>query len=100
VQLRPGARLRSQVSDVAVVVVSVTGDVVVECGGVEMLPIDGSERDPVTREPDQGVTLLGKRYADPDGCVEVLCTKGGPGALTCQGRTMQVKDAKALPSSD
>jgi hypothetical protein len=44
--------------------------------------------------------VLGKRYTDDSSNIEVLCTKGGAGTLTCEGRVMLPKDAKPLPSSD
>ena len=45
-------------------------------------------------------TLVGKRYADEDSGLEVLCAKPGPGALAVDGREVPVKGAKPLPSSD
>lgn len=53
--------------------------------------------------PDSGLdepVLLGKRYTDEESGLELLCTKAGPGTLTCAGRVMPLKDAKPLPSSD
>ena len=47
-----------------------------------------------------GGTLLGKRYVDKDGTVELLCVKAGQGALAIDGVALQTKDAKPLPSSD
>ena len=44
--------------------------------------------------------LLGKRYADDDLGLELLCTRAGTGALTVDGRPLLVKGAKPLPSSD
>ena len=45
-------------------------------------------------------TLMGKRYAEPDVGLELLCTKPGAGTLTCNGAPIALKDAKPLPSSD
>jgi hypothetical protein len=45
-------------------------------------------------------TLIGKRYIDGGDRIEVLCTKGGEGALTLDGEPLVVKQAKALPASD
>jgi hypothetical protein len=44
--------------------------------------------------------LLGKRYADDDLGLELLCTRAGTGALTVDGRPLLLKGAKPLPSSD
>jgi hypothetical protein len=44
--------------------------------------------------------LLGKRYVDGDGTVELLCTSPGTGELSCDGVPMTVKAATALPASD
>lgn len=41
---------------------------------------------------------LGKRYVCEVCGTEVLCTKGGAGALTCCDREMKIKGAKPLPS--
>ncbi|MDP9820794.1 hypothetical protein J2S59_000603 [Nocardioides massiliensis] len=43
---------------------------------------------------------LGKRYFDENTGLEVLCSKGGAGPLMVDGRLLQVRGAKALPSSD
>jgi hypothetical protein len=45
-------------------------------------------------------TLIGKRYVDESGSVELLCTSSGAGALTCDGAPMTIKSAKPLPASD
>lgn len=99
--LRPGQKLNSAVSDAQMVVVKAPDtDVEVSCGGVPMLADDqggaGGELDQSLGEGP----LLGKRYADEDLGVELLCTKAGDGALTVDGRILPVKGAKPLPSSD
>ena len=45
-------------------------------------------------------TLLGKRYADDELGLELLCTQGGDGALSIGDTPLLVKGAKPLPSSD
>jgi len=45
-------------------------------------------------------TMLGKRYVDDASGIEVLCTKAGVGTITFDGRTLLLKEAKPLPSSD
>ena len=44
--------------------------------------------------------LVGKRYADEETGLEVLCAKPGPGTLSADGREVPIKGAKPLPSSD
>ena len=43
---------------------------------------------------------LGKRYADEELGLELLCTRAGAGALTADGAVLGLKGAKPLPSSD
>ncbi|HUZ10867.1 MAG TPA: hypothetical protein VMU76_11945 [Acidimicrobiales bacterium] len=43
---------------------------------------------------------LGKRYADEDLGLELLCTKAGSGTLAVDGRPLALKGVKQLPSSD
>jgi len=43
---------------------------------------------------------LGKRYKCSICGSEALCTKAGDGPLTCDGKEMQVQEAKPIPSSD
>jgi hypothetical protein len=45
-------------------------------------------------------TLIGKRYVDADGQVELLCTFSGAGELSCDGVAMTIRAAKPLPASD
>jgi hypothetical protein len=47
-----------------------------------------------------GGTQLGKRYADADDDIELLCVKPGTGTLTLNGDALDIKAAKQLPSSD
>ena len=56
-----------------------------------------------TAQPDVGfddATVVGKRYADEEAGIEVLCTKGGQGTLSVGSTVLPVKGAKPLPSSD
>ena len=98
---KPGSRWKSAVCNTEVAVVRPAKDVILQCGGHEMIPI-GAER-PAGGAPaagQDGGTLLGKRYADTESGVEVLCTKPGAGSLAVDGRAMGFKEAKRLPSSD
>lgn len=101
-KLRPGQKLHSAVCDAQVVVVKAPeGDVEVGCGGAPLLD-DGEQADGTpTLDPSLGEgPLLGKRYADDDLGLELLCTRAGTGALTVEGRPLPLKGAKPLPSSD
>lgn len=101
-ELRPGLRLESATCDTQVVVVKApkdTTEVDVRCGGEPMREIGtGGDRLPVSIEGDP--TLLGKRYADEELGLELLCTQGGAGALSIGTQPLLVKGAKPLPSSD
>jgi hypothetical protein len=100
-QLKPGLRLESATCDAQVVVVKSTkgGDIDLRCGGAPMRELGtGGERSPVTTEGDSA--LLGKRYANEELGIEVLCTQAGAGALAVGEEPLLVKGAKPLPSSD
>jgi hypothetical protein len=102
VDLKPGARLRSSADATEVVVVRApSGPVDLLCGGHPMQPIDA---DPAANSAIQdgfgGGTKLGKRYADEEVGIELLCTKGGEGSLSLGTTILNIKDAKSLPSSD
>ena len=45
-------------------------------------------------------SVLGKRYTNGDGSIEVLCVKGGEGSLSAGGEALKVKDATKLPKTD
>jgi hypothetical protein len=100
VMLRTGQKLHSAVCDAQVVVVRAPAtDVEVSCGGAPLLD-EGQE---LSAELDATLgdgPQLGKRYADEETGLELLCTRGGKGALTIDGRPLPVKGAKPLPSSD
>lgn len=101
-KLRPGQRLHSAVCETQLVVVRAPSAAVdVRCGGAPLLedgqePEGGARLDPALGEGP----LLGKRYADDETGLELLCTRAGKGALTVDGRPLLVKAAKPLPSSD
>jgi hypothetical protein len=101
-KLRPGLKLHSAVCEAQVVVVKApSDDVEVGCGGAPLLE-DGQEPEGAAAlDPSAGdAPLLGKRYADDDLGLELLCTRAGTGALTVDGRPLLLKGAKPLPSSD
>ncbi len=101
-ELTPGTRLASATCDAQVVVVRApTGgaDIDLRCGGEPMRPVDeAGEQLPISAEGEP--TLMGKRYADDDLGIELLCTKPGDGALSIGDQPLLVKGAKPLPASD
>jgi hypothetical protein len=100
--LEIGSRLRSAVGDTQVVVIRAPqASVDVTCGGYPLLPLGADPQPSLTIvDGHGGGTQLGKRYADPDAGVELLCIKAGAAALFLGGRPLQVKSAKPLPASD
>lgn len=101
-ELKAGTRLRSVVDTTEVVVVRApAGEVDLRCGGHEMAPVGGNGSAAGQIDPKfSGPTLLGKRYTDGSGELELLCTKAGDGALSVGDSILSVKAAKPLPSSD
>jgi hypothetical protein len=101
-KLRPGQKLHSAVCDAQVVVVKAPDEAVeVGCGGAPLLE-DGQEAPgDATLDASLGDgPALGKRYADDELGLELLCARAGAGALTVDGRPLLLKGDKPLPSSD
>ena len=99
-ELKPGTKLRSDVCDTQVVVVRApTVDVALGCGGAPLIAADAEPAGTLDPALADG-TLIGKRYADEDLGLELLCTRGGAGTLTANGVALAVKGAKSVPSSD
>lgn len=100
VKLRVGQSLYSTVGITAVVVIRAPeGEVELTCGGAPM----ATESAPATSSvpsTDEGSTQLGKRYADDEVGLELLCTKADAGTLAVNGTPIELKDAKPLPASD
>jgi hypothetical protein len=100
-ELKAGTRLRSQTCSAEVIVVRPPDrEVDLRCGGAAMVPVgEAVVTQPVAADHGGG-TLLGKRYADAETGIELLCTKAGEGALSLGTAPLLLKDAKPLPSSD
>lgn len=102
-EFRAGSRWRSAVCDAEVIVVRAPVEPEdLWCGGRPMVAL-GSDPPANSGVPDpehSNGTQLGKRYADPETGLEVLCTKAGQGSLSLAGKPLALKDAKPLPSSD
>jgi hypothetical protein len=99
-ELSPGMKLRSGACEAQFIVVrAASGDVDLRCGGAPLLSGDASGE--AALDPEHaGGSLLGKRYADEELGLELLCTKAGEGSLTLNGSPLGLKSAKPLPSSD
>lgn len=100
--LRPGDQLAGTVCGTRVVVVRAPGDrhPLITCAGGPMVPAATAPPAPPSAAGAEPVTLLGKRYVDADGTLELLCTNAGAGELACDGVPMTLKAAKPLPASD
>ena len=100
--LRSGQKLHSAVCDAQVVVVRAPAtEVDVGCGGAPLLEDGHEAAGAASLDTSLGDgPQLGKRYADDDAGLELLCTRGGTGALTLDGRPLTLKGAKPLPASD
>ena len=99
-ELKPGLRLASQVSDTEFVVIKGSGEHDLSCGGAPAVPVGDSQAHAGGSGAPDGGTLMGKRYTDAGATVEILCTKPGAGALSLDGETLGLKESKPLPSSD
>jgi len=103
VKLKVGQSLLSTTDTTTVIVVRAREtDVVVTCGGAQMVDAKLGADIPKTEasaEPANG-TQLGKRYEDAMSTIELLCTKGGTSSLTVDGVPLSLKASKPLPASD
>jgi hypothetical protein len=100
--VRPGDQLASTVCTTRVVVVRAPaeGRPVIECGGSPMVPASSAKASAPPPGGTDAATLIGKRYVDAAGTLELLCTSSGAGELSCDGAPMTLKAAKPLPASD
>jgi len=101
-ELKPGSRWKSAVCDTEVVVVRATAQpATLECGGQPMVAHAAAKPEGLALDAaHSGGTQPGKRFADDVSGVELLCTKGGKGSLSIDGRPIGAKEAKKLPASD
>ncbi|MEA3149204.1 MAG: hypothetical protein QOD56_143 [Gammaproteobacteria bacterium] len=100
--LKAGTRFKSAVCDTQVMVIKAPpGEFHLHCGGARMLAASEAPSPEAALDPSFAAgTLIGKRYVNADESVELLCTKGGKGSLVLGGTSMEIKQAKQLPSSD
>jgi len=100
-EYKPGSRWMSAVCGGEFVVVRPpAGPGELTCGELALRAHGSGEAAAGTAMEGHEGTMAGKRYADPESGVEVLCTKPGKGALGFAGRPLHRKDAKPLPASD
>lgn len=99
---KAGARLKSAVCETQIMVLRVPSiELDLRCGGAEMVAMDASPLAGAALDVDFSAgTLTGKRYVDAAETMEFLCTKGGAGGLSLGATLLEIKQAKALPSSD
>ena len=99
--IKAGSRLACPECSVELVVVRPpNSSVVLTCGGVEVVDAAADRPGGGHAGASGEGTLVGKRYADEESGIEVLCAKPVPGTLAADGREVPVKGAKPLPSSD
>lgn len=93
--LSTGQRIKSSVCDTEVMVITAPGDDLdLTCGGVTM----GDDGD-INPDHTEG-TVIGKRYVNEDGSLELLCVKPGDGSLAVDGTPLKLKESKKLPKTD
>jgi len=99
-ELKPGTRLGSTVcATEAIVVKAPGGDVDITCGGVPMAAPGADKAGEAVAGLTDG-TLMGKRYVNEDGSLEMLCTKPGDGSLGIGQEALSLMENKPLPASD
>lgn len=95
--MKPGSRIKSAACSSEAVVIRYSGGAV-ECGGLPMSEDASGDGMPVAGL--DGGTVMGKRYVDANGTVELLCVKPGKGSFSLDGVALILKEAKPLPASD
>ncbi len=101
IQLKAGMRLKSQTDACEVVVVKAPADPVdLRCGGHPLAAASGEVESLSVESGFEGGTQLGKRYADDEMGLELLCSKPGEGSLSVGETVLEIKGAKPLPASD
>ena len=98
-----GQTLSSPVDSTTVIVVRAPAvDLELTCAGVALCDAkSGGPAPEGEADPEQlGGSQMGKRYADDDLGLELLCTKAGKGTLAVNGTPIPLREAKPLPASD
>jgi hypothetical protein len=96
-QLKPGLKLSSSASTAEFIVIRAPQEeLVLTCAGSPLAAETLAPR-AATEGPE---LLVGKRYGDVAGNLELLCTAGGVGPLLLADEPLAMRAAKSLPSSD
>jgi len=99
--IKVGARLKSNVCDTEVMIIACADtSLTINCGGQPMLDATANKTGTAIDPAHAAGTVLGKRYVNSAGKIELLCVKAGKGSLDVNGDALVLKDAKPLPSSD
>lgn len=99
--IKTGARLKSNVCDTEVMIIACADtSVTISCGGESMIDASANKTGTSLDPAYAAGTLLGKRYVNAAGKIELLCVKAGKGSLAVNNEALVLKDAKPLPSSD
>jgi len=99
--IKTSDRLSSSTDTTQVLVIRAPSvEVELMCGGSPMLSGGEAGGRLETTESGPDAVLIGKRYVDENLGIEVICTKSGAGPLSVEGRSLEVKTPKSLPSSD
>lgn len=100
-KLQPGIRIYSVVDTTELIVIKASNEPYsLTIGGVPASLEQGNRDDRAEPTVDGVPTVMGKRYTDSTGSLEVICTKAGRCAVEVDGEGLAVKDAKPLPASD
>lgn len=98
-EVKPGLRLFSVVDGATIVVVRAPGGPIeLTCAGQPMTADAAAAA--AGAAPAGDPILLGKRYVDEAGTIEVLCVKAGVGPLALGEAQLGQAEAKPLPASD
>lgn len=97
--IKAGTKLSSAVCKTQIMALRVPAEELeITCGGAPMGADDGDKGE--LNGDLSGGTLVGKRYVDEGETMEFLCTRGGEGTVQVNGVSLDIKQAKQLPSSD
>lgn len=98
-KLTVGLALHSTVDSTSLIVTKAPeGEVEITVGG-EPVTTEKPATAPAPSSSPEGAQI-GKRYADDDLGIELLCTKAGAGTLAVNGTPIGLREAKPLPASD
>ena len=100
-EIKAGSRLACPDCTTELVVVKPpSAPVVLTCSGSAVVEATAERPGAGHADAAGDGALVGKRYGDEETGLEVLCAKPGPGTLAADGRVIEIKGAKPLPSSD